>query len=537
MEHSIAIVDVLPGNEFCYIGWNPATEERIGISARSIAGKTPEELLGDANGAIVRQNYLRCLNAGTTIRYEEHLPIEGQDFWWLTTVNPLKDGTGQIYRLVITAIPITDRKHAEIALQRSEQRFRLLVQNTSQIIWDTEAEGKFTTEQPAWSAFTGQSFEQSRNWGWLDAIHPDDQWHTATAWSSALTNVRHYKVEHRLRRHDGEYRYMSVQAIPILASDGSITEWIGVNIDIHDRKLAEAALRRSEAELRQQAADLENALRELQQMQAQLVQTEKMSSLGQLVAGIAHEINNPVNFIHGNLSYVGEYTQNLLNLIALYQHHCPALPQIQAAADAIDLDFIQQDLPKMLASMRMGTDRIRTIVLALRTFSRMDESGKKRVNLHEGIDSTLLILQHRLKQTNDRPEIIVVKDYGDLPPIDCYAGQLNQVFMNILSNAIDALDDPALRSSDPQRPPSQITIQTKRTDQHVQICICDNAMGMSEYTRSRLFEPFFTTKAIGKGTGLGLSISYQVVARHGGKLSCVSASEEGSAFFLELPIA
>ena len=295
------------------------------------------------------------------------------------------------------------------------------------------------------------------------------------------------------------------------------------------RKQAEAALQESETQLRQQTQELEIALRDLKQAQAQLVQTEKMSGLGQLVAGIAHEINNPVNFIYGNVDYASAHIKNLLNLLQLYQTHYPnPVLEIQTEAIAIDLDFLLQDLPKLLASMKMGAERIRQIVLALRNFSRTDEADFKAVNIHEGIDSTLLILKNRLKENADCPEILVIKDYGELPLVECYAGQLNQVFMNVLSNAIDALTH--------QNP--TIWIRTAIRDQTIQIYLSDNGSGMPELVQRRLFEPFFTTKPVGKGTGLGLSISYQIIVeKHGGTLSCTSSLNQGSEFAIEIPLS
>ncbi|MBW4472955.1 MAG: GAF domain-containing protein [Stenomitos rutilans HA7619-LM2] len=286
--------------------------------------------------------------------------------------------------------------------------------------------------------------------------------------------------------------------------------------------------------------ELEATLHQLQAMQLQLVQSEKMSSLGQLVAGVAHEINNPVNFIYGNLAHVDHYTQDLLDLLQLYKEIYVVLPaDVQAKIDLIDLDFILADLPKLLASMKVGTDRIREIVLSLRNFSRLDQFEMKHVWLHEGIDSTLMILQHRLKPSPQQPGIEVIKDYGELPLVECSAGQLNQVFMNLLSNAIDALQDAhANDDKDVNRDrPGVITIQTQRLDtEHVQIVVRDNGPGMSSATQQKLFDPFFTTKVVGKGTGLGLSISYQIIERHGGTLRCVSTPDQGSAFYIEMPI-
>ncbi|WP_017715958.1 CBS domain-containing protein [Kamptonema formosum] len=351
--------------------------------------------------------------------------------------------------------------------------------------------------------------------------------------------------------------------------------------DIFERQRAELALRQSESQLRQQTQHLAQTLRELQQTQAQLVQAEKMSSLGQLVAGIAHEINNPVNFIYGNLSYASEYIQDLLRLLNLYRKTYPdPTPEIQEETEAVELDFLTVDLPKLLDSMKLGAERIRQIVLSLRNFSRLDEADKKRVDIHSGIDSTLLILHHRLKAKSAHPAIEIIKEYSILPPVDCYAGTLNQVFMNILSNAIDALetacfrcqpsDDETLSPVGCQMPGNEgvrnhlsdtlaksrncnlasgahpescylkpaIRIRTELIDSNwVAVRIADNGPGMPEEVRKHLFEPFFTTKPVGKGTGLGLSISYQIVVdKHRGRLECVSEPGQGTEFIIHIPI-
>ncbi|MEH1884963.1 ATP-binding protein [Nostoc sp.] len=290
------------------------------------------------------------------------------------------------------------------------------------------------------------------------------------------------------------------------------------------------------------AEQLNQVLHNLKQTQAQLIQTEKMSSLGQLVAGVAHEINNPVNFIYGNLTHVSEYTQGLLKLVELYQKsNANSTPEVQAHIEAIDLDFMAEDLPKILVSMKMGANRIREIVLSLRNFSRLDEADMKPVNIHEGIDSTLLILQNRFKQTSGNPGIEIVKAYGDIPLVDCYAGQLNQVFMNLISNAIDALDSYNSQRTleDIEANPSQIIIRTNlgNTD-CITVQIADNGPGMTEVVKQRLFDPFFTTKPAGKGTGLGLAISAQIVAeQHKGAIWCISEPGQGAQFWVEIPIS
>ncbi|MBK4730004.1 GAF domain-containing protein [Oxynema sp. CENA135] len=286
-----------------------------------------------------------------------------------------------------------------------------------------------------------------------------------------------------------------------------------------------------------QAQQLSEALQNLKQTQAQLIQTEKMSSLGQMVAGIAHEINNPVNFITGNLVHANNYTQDLLELLEAYQLYYPdPVEELKEKAEEIDLDFLVEDLPKILSSMHMGADRIRQIVVSLRNFSRLDEAEMKPVDIHEGIDNTLLILHNRWKPRGKHLGIELVKEYGDLPRVECYAGQLNQVFMNILANAMDALEN--------QPHPQILTISTEvcQTDargnpSHVKIKIRDNGPGIEESVKKRLFDPFFTTKPVGKGTGLGLSISYKIVVeKHGGHLTCESEPGNGCEFIIEIPV-
>lgn len=309
--------------------------------------------------------------------------------------------------------------------------------------------------------------------------------------------------------------------------------------EIEQRKQIEETLRKSEAQLRQQAQELEQALTELQQTQLQLIQTEKMSSLGQMVAGVAHEINNPVNFIHGNITHANEYIQDILELLQLYQEHYPnPVSEVVDHHQAIDLEFIIDDLPKVLASMRLGTERIRDIVLSLRNFSRLDEADMKAVDIHEGIDSTLLILQNRLRARPNHSEIKIVKEYGSLPQVTCYAGQLNQVFMNILNNAVDALDEYNNQRSaeEIKSDHSQIIITTQLENDYINIKIADNGSGMTEEVKKQLFDPFFTTKPVGKGTGLGLSICYQIIQKHQGIILCESELGKGTEFSIQIPI-
>ncbi len=297
-----------------------------------------------------------------------------------------------------------------------------------------------------------------------------------------------------------------------------------------------------EQRVQERTAELTQSLQQLQQTQLQLIQSEKMSTLGQLVAGIGHEINNPIGFIEGNFSYITEYTNNLLHLVNLQQQKLPhPEPEIEELLNQMDFEYLAEDIPKLLASMRQGIDRLKGISLSLRTFARSDISSKMEFQIHEGINSTLMLLKHRLQNKGNHPAIEVITQYGKLPPISCYPGQLNQVFMNIIANAIDALDDLNQNHSDQKIAacPNTITITTSVNYQQetVIICIQDNGPGMLPEVQTRIFEQSFTTKPVGKGTGLGLAISYQIIVdKHNGQIDCLSIPGEGTKFIITLPI-
>ncbi|MBD2211098.1 AAA family ATPase [Nostoc linckia FACHB-104] len=414
VDHPIFVINVTPEQDVLYASWNPAAARVAGVLAEEVIGKTPEEIHGEVEGAAVRQQFISCINAGTSIAVEQCLTFDRELTWWLTTFNPLRDRTGRIHQLIGTAMNISDRKRAE-------------------------------------------------------------------------------------------------------------------------------------AQAQQKAQELETAMQDLQQTQLQMVQSEKMSALGNLIAGVAHEINNPVGFIVGNLQPARDYINDVLGILDLYQQQFPNPGAvITDEIEAIDLEYIREDLPKLIDSMKLGVDRIRNISISLRNFSRADKDYKIPFNLHEGINSTILILKHRLKANESRPAIDVTTNYGNLPEVECFPGQLNQVFMNILANAIDSLEEfNQQRTQGEFRPHShQITIKTAYIPEsdsdstpYVVIRIKDNGTGMTPEVKAKVFDHLFTTKPVGKGTGLGLAIARQIVVeRHEGTINVDSILGEGTEFTIKLPV-
>ncbi len=525
--------------------------------------------------------------------------------WHTSNSSATRDANGNILNLVGICYDTTDRKQAEEALRESVQRETLLNRLSSQIrasldlnyIVETavrEIRNLFQIDRCAffWYRQNAEVSYWERVYEAKSLFLPcllKDQGNNveieligSKTLNREIIRINDIKTVNYgdAREFLNDFGFSAFMSLPVHTQSGEIgafscgycngfRPWLDSEVELLQAVTDQIAIAIDQAKLYTQsriaaqtaqdkAQQLETALLELQQTQAQLIQTEKMSSLGQLVAGIAHEINNPVNFIYGNISHASGYIEDLLHLIELYQqHYCSAAPEIHQQIQTIDLDFLKQDLPKILNSINMGAERIRQIVLSLRNFSRLDEDGMKAVDIHEGLDNTLLLLQSRLKAKPEHPEIEVIKDYGNLPPVVCHAGQMNQVFMNLLANAIDALEEGvgkwegrgALSREQGGRvfplcplpyglcPMPKIRIRTSIDNNCLIIRIADNGLGMTEEVRKRLFDPFFTTKPVGKGTGMGLSISYQIVVKkHCGTLECISAPGEGAEFAIAIPL-
>jgi len=515
-------------------------------------GYTVEELNNSGGPAVIYTKYQELrklfivLRKGLSWNGEIQLKAKnGEIIETQLRADCIKDSSNQPIGMMAIIADLTELKRTESALKLSQERLQLAMFGSLLGLWDWNIATGETYFDSQWKAMLGYEENEIKNSvkSWEDLLHSEDKVTVMAALNlhfEGKTNI--YQVEFRMFNKSGNWQWiMALGKVVEYDEWGAPLRMNGTHQDISDRKQAELALQESEARERSKAVELEVAINQLRTTQSQLVQNEKMVSLGQLVAGVAHEINNPVSFIHGNLAPARSYTLNLLDLIKTYQYHYPSpatgvLDKIQE----IDLDYMTEDLPKIFNSMRVGTDRIVEIVKSLRNFSRLDESAGKSVNIHEGIDSTLMILQNRLKSHSSRPGIQVIKDYQQLPNVECFPGQLNQVFMNILINAIDALEerDKEREIEECDRHPSTITIRTYlAAGGFIAVSIADNGRGIPESVKSRLFDPFFTTKPVGKGTGLGLSISHSIIVdRHGGKLSCISTVGEGSEFLVEIPV-
>ncbi|MBN3946502.1 MAG: PAS domain-containing sensor histidine kinase [Nostoc sp. NMS7] len=441
-------------------------------------------------------------------------------------------------------------------LSESERRYRELVDSLREIVFKCDRLGNLNFLNRAWTNTLGYGITDAIGSALGNFIDLDDRHLWEKTLEKLQTGVEVCQVL-RFYHQTGVIVWLELSAQP-----QSETEFSGSLINISDvydelrlRKHAEALLKQTNEELEtrveqrnieliQANHDLKVILEKLKYTQAQLVQTEKMSSLGQLVAGIAHEINNPVNFIYANLTHASEYTKVLLKILQLYQQTYPVPSlDIQKAIVTWDLDFIQKDLGKLLESMQVGSDRIREIVLSLRNFSRLDEAEIKNVDIHTGINHTITFLRHRFQNESKTQVIQVIKNYGVIPQVKCYPAQINQVFMNIINNAIYALNEAIANPSISQNPESQpfvptIWIITEIIHKNwLNIRIKNNGLGIHELIISKIFDPFFTTKPVGKGSGLGLFISYQIVAEmHQGKLICNSKTSQETEFCIQIPI-
>jgi PAS domain S-box-containing protein len=544
-----AIVDSSPDwifikdQQYRYILANQSYARQMGKSVRELVGMSdldlfPEEMvLGNPEKGIHGFRTDDTLVLAGEVVHNPHDVVaiaEGEVKIFDTQKFPLRGNEGDILGVIGISRDITDRQAIGAALAESEQRFRLLVESAQDLIWVLDAGGRYKFLNSATRTMLGYEPEEMLGHLFTEYLAPEEAEKTVQEFQRVLKAGSVFQYESAFLAKDGKAVNTMISAIVIHDDQGDVVEMIGTMSDISDRK-------RSETQLRQQTQQLEKALIELQSAQSHLVQSEKMSSLGQLVAGVAHEINNPVNFIYANLNYANDYIQDLLKVVEIYQRYYPdPSPELQAEVETVELEFLMSDLPKLFTSMKVGADRIQKIVLSLRNFSRMDEAEYKPVDIHEGIDSTLMILQNRTKPRPEHPGIRINRDYEDLPLVECYAGQLNQVFMNIFSNAIDALEERDSERSlhEMAETPSIISINTEITDNNqVLIRITDNGTGIPESVRQRIFDPFFTTKPVGKGTGMGLAISYQVITeKHGGTLQCFSTPGQGTEFIIGIPI-
>ncbi|MEG4234691.1 PAS domain S-box protein [Microcoleus sp. Pol11C3] len=509
---------------------------------------------------------------------------DGKEHYLETIKTKVKDDSGKAIGLIGLGLDVTKQKESQRQLQKSEARFRKLAEQEA-LLNQLASNIRESLDLDTILATTVQQIRDLLQldrclfmWYWPDASPPvwAVQYEAKNAdlpsllglvpadatgnYAERIANLEIIRVDDCETVTDPVEReffmyvgFTSLLNIPLQTSVGkigliccgassSVRCWSDEEVELLEAVSDQLAIAINQAELytqsvdsariaQEQTAQLEVTLCELQQAQTQLVQAEKMSSLGQMVAGIAHEINNPVSFIFGNLTYTEEYTTSLMKLLQMYRDEYPEpSTALQEEIEVLELDFVLDDLPKMLSSMQVGATRIRDIVRSLRNFSRLDESDMKKVNIHEGIDSTLMILEHRLKVQPDRPAIQLLKEYGQLPLVECYAGLLNQVLMNIIANAIDVLQQPLDN-------PGIIRIRTEVEGTLAVIRIADNGAGMTDQVKQRIFDPFYTTKPIGSGTGMGLAISHSIIVeKHKGEIKCFSVVGKGTEFIIEIPI-
>lgn len=585
-----------PGLPIIYC--NPAFEALTGYSFEESVGHNCRFLQGEDTDPAAIQQIRNALRLGESCRVVlKNYRKDGTLFWNDLTISPVRDETGELTHFIGVQTDVSARKQVEEALEQQVRRENLLRCISERIYQSesideilntavTEVRSLLQTDRTVIYKFhedwSGSVAVESVGQPWQPIIGLDIQdtcfrdSHAPKYQDGRVRTMDDIETEGLTPCHLEMLKTYDVRAnlvVPILqdgklwglllahhcraprhwkADEVQLLQHIAVQMaialkqaelrqqlqnELEERRRTEEALRRSEACLREKTVTLQNTLEDLQQAQTQLVQSEKMSSLGRLVAGVAHEINNPVGFISGNLKYVKQYTQDLTEMLKLYQASVTQpIPELVETLEAKDMAFVLEDFPKVLQSMEVGAERICDIIKSLRNFSRLDEAEMKAVDLHEGIENTLMILSNRIKEQPHLRSIDLRKDYGEIPPVQCSPGQLNQVIMNILSNAIDALEGRRNYSDAVDR--AAIEIQTYLVDKDwVAIRISDSGAGIDEETRSHIFDPFFTTKPVGQGTGMGLAISYQIIVeKHRGSLTCESAPGQGTEFLIQIPI-
>jgi two-component system, NtrC family, sensor kinase len=552
---------------------NTRMAEMLGYTVDEILGRSLFEFIEGEQRAIA-QAYVQRRRQGIRERYDfKFTRKDGSHLWAIVSATPMFDAEGEFSGVLRMITDISDRKQAEAELRKTlqELEFEKFALDQSAIVSNTNGFGIITYVNDQFCELFKYSREEL-----IGKTHKvvNSGYHSPEFFKQLWSTIHQGNVwrgEIKNQAKDGTYFWLDTTIVPFLNTRGEPHQYVAIRKDITKRKQAEEAVQLSASQLRTKNQELAKALRDIHQTQSMMVQNEKMVSLGQLVAGVAHEINNPVSFIYGNVQHADDYFKDLLKMLELYRQEYPnPTSVIQEEIDDVDLNFMLKDLPKLLNSMKMGAERIRQIVLSLKNFSRLDEAEQKHVDIHEGIESTLLILQHRLKETAGHPKILLIKEYGNLPRVQCYAGQLNQVFMNIIGNAIDALEEametgqwaedehspipycpsPKLRICTEVKYQQNVLMQSGKAvsdhsgdnlsqhPTHIVIRVADNGPGIPAEVHQRLFDPFFTTKEPGKGTGLGLSISHQIVVeKHGGQLLCNSAPGQGTEFAIEIPVA
>ncbi len=529
------------GNKAGFIDCNQATLDLFGYTHKDQLlkldpSRISPEFQPDGKSSFEQANAMivKALETGSYQLEWMHQRANGEEFWTevlLTMI--LYDGVEVLYSIVRD---ISDRKQAEINLQQSNLLLQNVLEATSDMIFAKDSQHHYLFANSATLQLLGLSTEAEIVGKTDFDVLPLEFAQNIREWDErVLRSGIAEKFQEDVLNCAGKIVNLYTTKTPMRDPNDNIIGTVGMTRDISDIKQAEAAVL-------QKSQELEHTLDELKQAQLQMVQNEKMATLGNLVAGVAHEINNPIGFITGSVNNVEEYIQDLLAHLEYYQKYYPEpVPEVSDHAEDIDLEFLIEDLPKLIPSMKIASQRIREISNSLRTFSRADTAEKVACDIHEGINSTLLILKYRLKASEKRPAIEVIFEYGKLPLVKCFLGQLNQVFMNIIANAIDAFDAASAGQTFAEivAHPQLITICTEVSGdrQMAVIRIRDNGPGMSEEVQAHIFDHLFTTKEVGKGTGLGLAIGRQIVEeKHGGKLTCISAPSKGTEFVIEILI-